>query len=194
MRILFMGPPGAGKGTQAALVATALGLPAISSGDIFRSHVADLTPLGREAARYINAGEYVPDQITNEMIRDRLHQPDAQQGWLLDGYPRTLAQVKELDRITSVHGHRLDAVVALSVNEDQLIRRLAHRAAEQGRSDDTEDVIRHRQRLYKEETSPLLCVYEKRGLLRTIDGSGEVGDVTQRLLATLADGLKKSST
>ena len=177
MRLLIMGPPGAGKGTQAARLASFLQIPAISTGDIFRANVAGRTELGLQAQRYVAAGEYVPDEITNGMVRSRLSEPDARDGWLLDGYPRTLAQVAELDDIAASSSGTLHGVLALHVDEDELVRRLAHRAAVEGRVDDTESVIRRRQQLYQEQTTPLLQTYADRGLLLTIDGRGHVDHV-----------------
>ena len=193
MRLLLMGPPGAGKGTQATRVASALGVPSVSTGDIFRSNVAAGTDLGKEAKRYMDAGEYVADQVTNDMVRDRLHQPDARSGWLLDGYPRTLAQVEELDGITAETGHSVDAVVALDVDDDELVLRLARRAVELGRTDDTADVIQHRQRLYHQETAPLLASYEQRGLLNLVDGRGDLSVVTNRILGAFAAASSEES-
>ena len=181
-----MGPPGAGKGTQAKFVAQHFGIPAISTGDIFRANVSEGTPLGKEAQRYMDAGEYVPDEVTNSMVRNRIDEPDAVPGFLLDGYPRTLAQVEELDGMIGFTGHRLDAVVVLTVDDDVLVERLLQRAAVEGRADDTEDVVRRRQELYGEQTAPLIEVYRDRGLLIEIDGLGEVDDVTQRIFAALA--------
>jgi adenylate kinase len=186
MRMLLMGPPGAGKGTQAARVADVLGIPAISTGDIFRANVADQTPLGRQAHRHMDAGEYVPDRLTNEMVRDRLAQPDAEAGWLLDGYPRTLAQARELDDIADSTGRPLDTVVVLDVDDEELVRRLMQRAASSGRSDDTEVVIRRRQQVYRDQTAGLLGEYETRHCLNVIDGSDEVDVVTSRILTVLA--------
>ena len=180
-----MGPPGAGKGTQAKYVAQHFGIPAISTGDIFRANVSEGTPLGKEAQRYMDAGEYVPDEVTNSMVRNRIDEPDAVPGFLLDGYPRTLAQVEELDGMIGFTGHRLDAVVVLTVDDDVLVERLLQRAAVEGRADDTEDVVRRRQELYGEQTAPLIEVYRDRGLLIEIDGLGEVDDVTQRIFAAL---------
>ncbi len=180
-----MGPPGAGKGTQAKFVAQHFGIPAISTGDIFRANVSEGTPLGKEAQRYMDAGEYVPDEVTNSMVRNRIDEPDAVPGFLLDGYPRTLAQVEELDGMIGFTGHRLDAVVVLTVDDDVLVERLLQRAAVEGRADDTEDVVRRRQELYGEQTAPLIEVYRDRGLLIEIDGLGEVDDVTQRIFAAL---------
>jgi adenylate kinase len=186
MRLIFMGPPGAGKGTQAQVVADRFGIPAISTGDIFRCNVSQGTELGVEAKRYMDAGEYVPDSVTNLMVRHRIDEPDAEKGFLLDGYPRTLAQVDELDGMIKHTGHRLDAVVVLTVDPDELVRRLTARAQSEGRSDDTEDVIRRRQEVYTEQTEPLIEVYRGRGLLHEVDGIGEVDEVTNRILDSLA--------
>ncbi len=180
-----MGPPGAGKGTQAKFVAQHFGIPAISTGDIFRANVSQGTPLGKEAQRFMDAGEYVPDEVTNSMVRNRIDEADAVPGFLLDGYPRTLAQVEELDGMIGFTGHRLDAVVVLTVDDDVLVERLLQRAAVEGRADDTEDVIRRRQELYGEQTAPLIEVYRDRDLLIEVDGLGEVDDVTQRIFAAL---------
>jgi adenylate kinase len=182
-----MGPPGAGKGTQAKVIASRLSIPAISTGDIFRANVSAQTPLGREAQRYMDAGEYVPDEVTNAMVRDRLAQADAKDGFLLDGYPRTVAQVDELDKMLTDSGHAIDAVVVLTVNADELVQRLLRRAEIEGRADDTEDVVRRRQDVYARQTAPLLEVYAERGLLVEIDGMGEVDTVTERVFATLGD-------
>jgi adenylate kinase len=185
MRLLLMGPPGAGKGTQAKVVAEHFAIPAISTGDIFRANVAGRTELGVKAQEYMDAGEYVPDEITNAMVRDRIGQPDAGSGFLLDGYPRTLAQVDELDDMLAGHDVRLDAVVSLAADQDELVARLLQRAQIEGRADDTEDVIRRRQEVYEEQTAPLLEVYGERGLLVEVDGMGEVEAVTQRIFAVL---------
>jgi adenylate kinase len=185
MHLLIMGPPGAGKGTQAQRIAQRYSIPAISTGDIFRANVSAGTPLGKEAQRYMDAGEYVPDEVTNLMVRDRIDQPDAEAGFLLDGYPRTLAQVEELDGMIKFTGHRLDAVVVLTVDPDEIVQRLLQRAEVEGRADDTEEVIRRRQELYTEQTAPLIEVYRERGLLIEIDGMGEIDEVTARILGTL---------
>jgi adenylate kinase len=185
MRLVLMGPPGAGKGTQAKYVADHFKIPAISTGDIFRANVSKGTPLGVEAQRFMDSGEYVPDEITNLMVRDRIDQPDAEPGFLLDGYPRTLDQVKELDGMIAFTGHRLDAAVALTVDEDVIVQRLLQRAESEGRADDTEDVIRRRQEVYAEQTAPLLDVYRDRGILVEVDGLGEVDDVTARIFDAL---------
>jgi adenylate kinase len=191
MRLLFMGPPGAGKGTQAEIVAERFGIPAISTGDIFRANVAENTELGIEAKRYMDAGEYVPDAVTNLMVRNRIDEEDAAKGFLLDGYPRTLDQVEELDGMIRHTGHRLDAVVVLTVDPGELVARLSARAQKEGRADDTEEVIRRRQEVYTEQTEPLIEVYRQRGLLCEVDGLGEVEEVTQRILDALA-GVEES--
>jgi len=180
-----MGPPGAGKGTQARFVAEHFGIPAISTGDIFRANVSQGTPLGVEAKRYMDAGEYVPDEVTNLMVRNRIDEADAESGFLLDGYPRTLAQVTELDGMIEFTGHRLDAVVVLAVDSEELVQRLLQRAQTDGRADDTEDVIRRRQEVYLEQTEPLIAVYRERGILVEVDGMGEVDDVTTRIFDAL---------
>lgn len=186
MRLLLMGPPGAGKGTQASTIAARYGIPAISTGDIFRANVSQGTPLGIEAKRYMDAGEYVPDEVTNAMVRDRIAEPDAETGFLLDGYPRTAAQVEELDGMIKATGHALDAVVVLTADEDELVERLLGRAAVEGRADDTEEVIRRRQEVYKAETAPLIDIYRDHGILLEVDGMGEVADVTERIAEALA--------
>ncbi|MFD7075820.1 adenylate kinase [Nocardioides sp. NPDC057577] len=183
MRIIIMGPPGAGKGTQAKHIAQHHGIPAISTGDIFRTNVSLATPLGLEAKRYLDAGEYVPDEITNNMVRDRIGEPDAAGGFLLDGYPRTLAQVEELDGMIESTGHELDAVISLVVDEDEVVTRLLQRARIEGRADDTEDIIRRRQEIYLEQTAPLIGAYRERGLIVEVDGLGEVDEVTKRILS-----------
>ena len=180
-----MGPPGAGKGTQAKTIAERLSIPAISTGDIFRSNVKGETELGLEAKRYMDAGDYVPDQLTNQMVRDRLGQPDALGGFLLDGYPRTVAQVEELDSMLADRSESLDAVLVLTVDEEEIVQRLLRRARDEGRSDDTEEVVRHRQDVYNQQTAPLLAVYADRGLLVEVDGMGGVDEVSDRIFAAL---------
>ena len=185
MRIVLMGPPGAGKGTQAKVVADRIGVPAVSTGDIFRDNVSRQTPLGVEAQKYMDAGDYVPDDLTNAMVRDRIAEPDAVPGFLLDGYPRTLAQVHELDAMLEEFGRVLDVVVVLTAHREELVARLLRRAKIERRSDDTEDVVRRRQEVYAEQTAPLLDVYSERGLLVEVDGMGPVEDVTARVTAAL---------
>ncbi len=191
MRLIIMGPPGAGKGTQAAFIAEHFKIPAISTGDIFRANVTQGTELGVEAQKYMNAGEYVPDEITNLMVRNRIDEPDAERGFLLDGYPRTLSQVEELDGMIAFTGHRLDGVVVLTADRDEIVGRLLQRAQTEGRADDTEDVIRRRQEVFAEQTAPLVEVYRGRGLLVEVDGMGAVEEVTERIFAAL-DALPES--
>lgn len=182
-----MGPPGAGKGTQATAVADHFSIPAISTGDIFRANVSGGTPLGVEAKKYMDAGEYVPDEVTNNMVRGRIAESDATSGFLLDGYPRTLAQVTELDGMIEETGHKLDAVLVLTVDQEAVVGRLLKRAEIEGRADDTEDVIRRRLEVYAEETEPLIAVYAERGLVVSVDGMGEIDDVQKRIFAALDD-------
>ncbi len=181
MRLLIMGPPGAGKGTQAVSLAGRIGGAHISTGDIFRANVQEGTELGQEAQRFMDAGEYVPDEVTNAMVRDRLAQDDAREAFILDGYPRTLDQVSTLDRILADLGTPLDGVVELVVDPEELIQRLLKRAETGGRSDDSEEVIRHRQEVYTAETAPLLDVFGQRGMLMKIDGVGTVDEVSARI-------------
>jgi adenylate kinase len=181
----LIGPPGAGKGTQATLLAQAYDIPAISTGDIFRANVMAETPLGVQAKGFMDRGEYVPDSLTNDLVRDRLSQDDAESGFLLDGYPRTRDQVLELDDILSSKSNELNAVILLKADPDELVRRLLNRAQEQGRADDTEEVIRHRQTVYLDQTAPLIEIYSARGIVVEIDGLGQVGEVTERILNAL---------
>lgn len=185
IRLLLIGAPGAGKGTQAEKLSAAYKIPAISTGDIFRHNVKNETELGKQAKAFMDRGEYVPDSLTNDLVRDRLSQADAKDGFLLDGYPRTAEQVTELDSILEAAGTKLDVVVQLTADTDEVVRRLLNRAIEQGRADDTEDVIRRRLEVYEEQTAPLTSVYASRGLLVTVDGLGEVEEVTGRILEAL---------
>ena len=187
MRMILMGPPGAGKGTQAQVVAERYSIPAISTGDIFRKNASEGTELGIQAQRFMDAGEYVPDELTNLMVRNRIDEDDAQTGFLLDGYPRTLAQVEELDGMIKHTGHVLDAVVVLTVDKEELVQRLLQRAETEGRADDTEDVVRRRQEVYHDQTAPLIDVYRDRGLMIEVDGMGEVDEVSKRVLDALVD-------
>jgi adenylate kinase len=181
MRLILMGPPGAGKGTQAAAVCHRYDIPAISTGDIFRANVSEGTPLGMEAQAYMNAGDYVPDEVTNAMVRDRLAQPDCQGGFLLDGYPRTLEQVKELDAMLAEQQQVLDGVLLLDTDPAVLVERLLERAHQEGRADDTDEVIRRRQEVYAEQTAPLVREYDARGVLVAINGNGPVDRITDRI-------------
>jgi adenylate kinase len=184
-RLLLIGPPGAGKGTQASLLAEYFGVPAISTGDIFRENVKNQTPLGVEAKGFMDRGEYVPDSLTNALVKDRISQADAQKGFLLDGYPRTIDQVHQLDGFLDEMGKKLDVVVQLTADTEELIRRLLQRAEEQGRADDTPEVIRRRQEVYEEQTAPLIDVYVSRSLVAKINGLGEINEVTGRIIEAL---------
>jgi adenylate kinase len=186
-RLLLIGPPGAGKGTQAVRLAESYLVPDISTGDIFRTNVKNETPLGKQAKVYMDAGDNVPDSLTNDLIRHRLEEPDAQDGFLLDGYPRTEDQVRELDDFLASHGAALDAVIELVADPDVVVDRLRKRAVEQGRSDDDESVVRHRLEVYREQTAPLIDVYASRGQLVKIDAIGAIDEVTERITAALAE-------
>lgn len=188
MRIILLGPPGAGKGTQAALISERHGVPAISTGDIFRANIRNGTELGRKVQDILAGGGYVPDEVTNAIVRDRLLQDDAVNGFLLDGYPRTTGQVEALDEMLADQGTSLDAVLELTADTDEVVARLLKRAQDQGRADDTEDVIRRRLAVYHEETAPLAAVYGERGLLRRVDGMGPVEEVTARVEQALGRG------
>src|SRR5690242_9371509 len=187
MRLLIVGPPGAGKGTQAKRIAAKFDIPAISTGDIFRANIAERTELGLLVDEIVKAGKYVPDEVTNDLVRNRLLEDDCEGGFLLDGYPRTSAQVVELDAILASRDHAVDVVLELTVDVDEVVKRLHKRAETEGRPDDTEDVIRHRQDVYVEQTAPLVNVYSDRGLLLKVDGMGEVDEVTERILTAFAD-------
>ena len=193
-RLLIIGPPGAGKGTQAALIAESFGIPAISTGDIFRYNVKNETELGKKAKAFMDRGEYVPDSLTNELVRDRLSHDDATRGFLLDGYPRTVDQVDELDAILNEMGRKLDVVIQLAADNDELVRRLASRAEIEGRADDTPEVIRRRLEVYDEQTAVLIDIYAARGLVARIDGLGEISEVTGRIIEALeARGLSRDA-
>ena len=185
MRLIILGPPGAGKGTQASRIAEHFGIPAISTGDIFRANIKNETELGKQVKEILASGGYVSDDITNAIVEDRLNEDDAREGFLLDGYPRTTGQVEALDEMLGDAGHQLDAVVELTVDTDEVVQRLLTRAQEQGRADDTEDVIRERMRIYAQETAPLSDTYRERGLLVEVDGMGEIDEVTGRLFSAL---------
>jgi len=193
-RLLIVGPPGAGKGTQAARIAERYGVPTISTGDIFRANIKNETELGKQVKAIVDAGDYVPDSLTNALVTDRLNEADAAGGFLLDGYPRTPDQVSYLDELLGSHGHSLDAVVRLVADEDEVVRRLTQRAIDQGRSDDSEDAIRHRQEVYQRETAPLLDIFRERGFLIEIDGLGPIDEVSDRIFASLeARGLNAAA-
>jgi adenylate kinase len=187
VRVVLLGPPGAGKGTQAQIIAGRYGVPAISTGDIFRANVSGQTELGQKAKTYMDAGDLVPDEITVAMVKDRLAEPDGKAGFLLDGFPRTIAQAEQLRDTLSELGHALDCVLELVVDEEELVRRLSgRRMLVDGqmvqRDDDRPETVRHRLHVYREQTAPLSGFYESEGLLRRIDAIGEVEEVTARAL------------
>ena len=190
MRVVLLGPPGAGKGTQAQIIAGELGVPAISTGDIFRANVSGKTELGEKAKAYMDAGDLVPDEITVAMVSDRLAEPDAKAGFLLDGFPRTIAQAEQLRDSLVDLGQHLDCVLELVVEEDELVRRLSGRVVivdgqPVQRGDDKPETVRHRLDVYREQTAPLSGWYRQEGLLATIDAIGEIGEVTWRALEAL---------
>ena len=185
MRLVLVGPPGAGKGTQAARLAERFSVPAISTGDIFRANVKGETALGKRAQEYMSAGALVPDEVTNAMVKDRLGRDDVAAGFLLDGYPRNPDQAGELDEMLAELGVELDAVLEITADTDEVTKRLLNRARIEGRDDDTEDVIRKRLEVYAEATSPVTAFYDVRGVLVRVDGIGDVDDVTSRIVAAL---------
>ncbi len=186
MRLIILGPPGAGKGTQAVGLCERHGIPHISTGDIFRENIKNETELGQQVKSILDAGGYVPDEVTNAIVADRLQQDDAKAGFLLDGYPRTLNQVAALDELLGGEGAAVDAVLELVVDSEELIQRLLKRAETSGRTDDTEDVIRDRQAIYTKETAPLAQTYRERGILVDVDGLGTVDEVTERIESALS--------
>lgn len=179
MRLLFIGPPGAGKGTQASRVAERLGIPHISTGDMFRHHVSNGTELGAKVEAIMAAGDYVPDEITVAMLKQRIAEPDAKPGFILDGFPRTVVQVEALDTLIGEDG--LDGVVVFTVDDSELVERMLSR----GRPDDTADTIRNRFEVYQDQTQPLLDIYEARGVTVSVDGQGDMDDVTDRVVDAL---------
>ena len=185
-RLLIIGPPGSGKGTQAEHLASHFGVPAVSTGDIFRRNVSQETELGSQAARYLDGGDFVPDHLTNAMVKDRLLDPDVRRGFLLDGYPRTAPQVVELDNMLAAQGHVLDAVIELRAPDAELEQRMRRRAGEQGRTDDTADVFRRRLDLYHRETHEVVSVYAGRGILLSVNGSGDPREIPAAAIAAVA--------
>ena len=179
MRVVLIGPPGAGKGTQAAALKQRLAVPHISTGDLFRANISQHTELGKRVQQYIDAGQLVPDEVTNDMVRNRLAEPDTEAGFLLDGFPRNVAQADVLSKMLAENDQALDAVLEFRVPEDVMVARLLAR----GRSDDTEAVIRHRQQVYRSETAPLLDYYKN--ILVTVDAVGEVDEITERAFTAL---------
>ena len=180
-----MGPPGAGKGTQAIKIAEHYGIPAISTGNIFRALQTADTPLARQVRAIMESGGYVSDEITNEIVADRLAQPDCDSGFLLDGYPRTLQQVQTLDDQLAETNRPIDAVISLLADTEEVVARLLRRAEIDGRADDNEETIRVRLQVYADQTAPLLEVYRSRGLLVEVNGLGEIDEVSDRVFAAL---------
>jgi len=185
MQLVIMGPPGAGKGTQATLISEHYGIPAISTGDMFRAMKTADTPLARQVREIMESGGYVSDDITNAIVADRLAHEDCKRGFLLDGYPRTLQQVQTLDDYLAESQRPLNAVISLVADVEEVVARLLRRAVIDGRSDDNEETIRVRLQVYAEQTEPLLEVYRSRGLLVEVDGHGEVQEVSERIFAAL---------
>ena len=186
-RLLIVGPPGAGKGTQAARLTERFGIPAIATGDIFRANIKNRTALGVEVKAIVDAGDYVPDTLTNALVTHRLEEEDALDGFLLDGYPRTTDQIAFLDALLAKRGQSLDAVIQLVADQDEVVTRLRKRAIEQGRTDDTEEAIRHRQEVYARETAPLIPVFRERGILIEVDGLGDIDEISSRIADALAE-------
>ncbi|MCT9819079.1 adenylate kinase [Microbacterium sp. W1N] len=185
-RLLIVGPQGSGKGTQGERIAEALRIPAVSTGDVFRANVKDGTELGLQVKAIIDAGDLVPDELTGAIVRDRLAQDDAAGGFLLDGYPRNLAQVADLDGFLDERDQPLTAVIELAVPREESIQRLSRRAAEQGRADDNEESIAKRLSIYESETAPILDVYRERGIVDAVDGVGSLDEVFERIITALA--------
>jgi adenylate kinase len=190
VRVVLLGPPGAGKGTQAQIIAGELDVPAISTGDIFRANVSGQTELGQQAKTYMDAGDLVPDEITVAMVKDRLAEDDAVGGFLLDGFPRTIAQGEQLRESLAELGQKLDRVLELVVDEDELVRRLSGRrmlvdGKEVQRDDDKPETVRHRLEVHRQQTAPLSQFYDAEGLLVTIDAVGSVDEVTERAMKAL---------
>jgi adenylate kinase len=187
MRLILFGPPGAGKGTQAAAISEKLSVPHIATGDILRENVRNETELGVRAKQYMDQGDLVPDEVVIGMIDERISRDDAADGFLLDGYPRTVAQAEALDAALAADGTAIDAVIRLLVDDDELVSRLLRRAEEQGRSDDTREVIENRLAVYRNQTEPLVGFYRDRGLLREVDGRGSLPEVRGRILDAIQD-------
>ena len=182
-RLIFLGAPGAGKGTQAQILAESMGIPHISTGDILRAEVKEQTELGLQAKSYMNKGELVPDSLLLDMIRGRLTQANASKGWILDGFPRNASQAEFLDKLLTEIKQSYDFAINLNVPQERLVERLLNRATIQNRPDDTEEVIRRRLVIYDEQTAPLIDYYQRKGVFREVDGNRELAEVTDHLAA-----------
>lgn len=185
MNLILLGPPGAGKGTQGHRLSERYHIPEISTGDILRVAARQETPLGQEAKRYMDSGALVPDEVMIGIVRDRLCQGDTKAGFILDGFPRTVAQAEALSRLSEEQARAIQHVISLEVPEKELLQRLAGRRQVAGRHDDTEEAVRHRLEVYDRETAPLIHYYRQRGLLRSIPGIGTVDEIFQRIIAVL---------
>ena len=185
MKLLIMGPPGVGKGTQASRIKSKLNIAHLSTGDILRTEIEKKTNIGMQAKLYMDAGKLVPDQVLLDIIQDRIKNPDCDGGYLLDGFPRTLPQAVGLEKIMESINHALDRVISLTAGEGELVERLIKRGVESGRSDDTSEVIQNRQKIYWEQTAPLVDFYKKKGILKDVDGLGEISEITERILTVL---------
>lgn len=188
-RLILAGPPGAGKGTQATTVSQQLGIPAISTGEIFRAEIANKSDIGLEAQRYISEGNLVPDSVTNEIVRRRLARPDAVNGFLLDGYPRTLEQIDALEAMLAEDGLSIDAMVDIEIPDEEVEGRLLKRAEVEGRADDTPEVIAHRVKVYHDATEPIIGAFRDRNKLITIDGMGTIEEVRERIVTAVKERL-----
>ena len=183
--VILLGPPGAGKGTQASRIAERLDIPAISTGDIFRANKAVGTEIGKQAQAYMDRGEFVPDSVTNAMVKARLAAPDTAKGFLLDGYPRSVEQAHVLRDMLLDLGKSIDVVLEIQVDEDEVVERMLKRAQGQHRTDDTEPVMRHRLEVYHQQTEPVATYYVDQDMLEVVDGRGSIDDVTARIFAIL---------
>ena len=185
MKLLIMGPPGVGKGTQAKIIKDELGIAHISTGELLRDEIAEKTDIGFVAKKYIDQGKLVPDEYLFEIVRERLNKPDCSNGYILDGFPRTLNQATGLEIIMDEYKQVLNKAISLYADEDDLVERLVKRGEDSGRSDDTSIIIRNRQKIYWQQTAPLLDFYNERKLLNNINGLGEIKEITNRILSTL---------
>mgnify|MGYP001181714324 FL=1 len=185
MKILIMGPPGVGKGTQAKIIKDKLRIAHISTGELLRQEIAEKTEVGIVAKKYIDQGKLVPDNFLFTIVNERLGQPDCKDGYILDGFPRTLNQANGLEKIMGSFDHRLDRAISLYADEDALVDRLVKRGENSGRSDDTSNIIRNRQKIYWQQTAPLLDFYEERDLLDNVNGLGEIEEITERILTVM---------